>query len=111
MLSKQHERTFPQIVRSCLERQTDHSNAPLTAPEYLRNCMIDMRTVRLHDARVHRQVYVAHFRHVCGGAQIFGKTRAAESKPRPEVGWRDVELPILTYEIHYFEGIDTERFA
>ena len=60
LLGDQHQRAFAQVVGAGLEGEPDHADAPLAAREHLGDRVIDVRAVRLHDARVHRQLDVAH---------------------------------------------------
>src|SRR4051794_11299469 len=80
MLGKKDEWALTQIVGSCLERKADHTYATLTAAEYFRDRVLDVNAIGSHDARVHWQFHIPHFRHVGRCPEVLRQARPAKSE-------------------------------
>src|SRR5229473_3023542 len=111
LLCDQHQRALAQIVGPGLERQADHPHAAAPGGKHFGNGMLDMHAVGCEHVPQHRQFYVTCFREIQGRAQVFGQARAAECEPGFEVGGRNIELPVLAYQVHHLEGVDAQRLA
>ena len=97
------------IVRSCFETEAQNSDprVPLCRNEL--HAPGDLHFVARQDGGKNRQLQIVHLGLIGQRPKIFGQARASERKSGSQISRRDVELPILTKDVHDLMRVDAEE--
>src|ERR1700736_5954785 len=103
--------TLAQVIGTSLKAEAQNTDVLVSSLHYELQPSGHLHFIARKNGRQDWQLQVTHFRLIRYGPQVLGQAGAAKGKTGFEVSGRDVELGILTEDLHHLVRIDGKRFA
>src|SRR6185503_15681501 len=92
LLDHFNNRTFSQIIGSCLKAEPSETDTPLTEHQKLLDGLLDELAIAFHQRGQERDFEIEGFGQVIDGPEIFGQAGSPESKPWSQIRLRNIQL-------------------